>query len=120
MAAQERDDDRDATTSGDTAPADRAGAQEPGGPARHNVAPDGSPDETARVEPVGPAPGPGAPPPVGPSGTSVLPPTPGGPPEPPRWAARAQVPTPRVEQYGDEWVTEPPRSLLVPVLVTVC
>jgi hypothetical protein len=30
------------------------------------------------------------------------------------------VPTPRVEDYADEWVTEAPRRVLIPVLVTVC
>lgn len=78
----------------------------------------------AEPGPAGPAAPPAGPPrpPTGPSGTAVLPPAPGGPPsEPPRWAARAQVPTPRVEEYPEEWVAaEPSRGVLVPVLVTLC
>lgn len=56
---------------------------------------------------------------VGPSSTSVMPPVedvPGS----PRWSARASVRTPDVvEDQPDEWA-EPPRSVLVPVLVTAC
>ncbi len=38
----------------------------------------------------------------------------------PRWTARAQVPTPEVEEeVHPEWA-EPPRSPLVPILVAVC
>ena len=75
--------------------------------------------DTAQVKP---APGLVEPPSVGPSGTSVLPSVPDDAPpaEPPRWAARAQVPRPQVEDYDDEWAAEAPRSLLMPVLLTVC
>ncbi len=56
---------------------------------------------------------------VGPGSTSVMPPVedvPGT----PRWSARASVRTPDVvEAEHDEWA-EPPRSVLVPVLVTAC
>jgi hypothetical protein len=118
-------------------------------PTSHEGAPDlPDPDRTARLSDetarlssdpaggvpadqpgaAGRAPGtPGEPPagpprPTGPSGTAVLPAAEAGPPpEPPRWAARAQVPPPRIEQYADEWVpAEPSRSVLLPVLVTVC
>lgn len=101
MAAQEREEGPEPTPPGDGEPARPAGPPEPP-----------EPSDTVEVPP----------PPVGPSGTSILPPTPGGPPpeEPPRWAARAQVPTPRIEEAPDEWVTEPPRGVLVPVLITVC
>lgn len=126
MAAQEREDDAE-PNGGNAADGARAGGSgpaggTPSGPAE-GTPPAGDQADTARVEPpVGPGPGPGAPPPAEPGATSVLPPTPGNgrPPEPPRWAARAQVPTSRVQEYGDEWVTEPPRSLFVPILVTVC
>ena len=127
MAAQEREDDAEPNRGG-AADGARAGGTGPGGATPSGPAegtpPAGDQADTARVQPpVGPGPGPGAPPPAGPDATSVLPPTPGGgrpAPEAPRWAARAQVPTPRVQEYGDEWVTEPPRSLFMPILVTVC
>jgi PASTA domain len=137
MAGQERDDAEaeQPEGAGQPAPPAEAGVSgpapaDPFGPAPHaspgephqQAAPGPEQAETARLEPQG-----GAEPPTpreaGPGGTSVLPPTPGGPsraPEPPRWAARAQVPTRRVEEYGEDYVTEAPRSPLVPVLVTAC
>jgi hypothetical protein len=40
--------------------------------------------------------------------------------EPPRWAARARVPTPKAENdYADQWPVEQPRTALLPVLLTV-
>lgn len=107
MPPQDREDDAEPIEDG----ADERGASE-----------DRADDDEADTAQVEPSPGPAQPPSAGPSGTAVLPPVPDGerPAEAPRWAARAQVPTPRVEDYGDEWDTEPPRSLLVPILVTVC
>jgi hypothetical protein len=115
MAAQERDDGE--STEGLAHEAEPAPAE--GGEERPPEQQD-----TDRLEPPGASDTePAAPPlPVGPGGTSVLPPVPGGPPptpEQPRWAARAQVPTRRADEYADEWVTEPPRRLLVPVLLTI-
>jgi hypothetical protein len=117
MTGQERDDAESSE-----------GAAGGVGPAGEERAPEPTPDQrdTASLEPERPEEGPAqaaAPPAVGPGGTSILPPVPGGPPAPveqPRWAARAQVPTPRIEDYPDEWVTEPPRRVLFPVLLTVC
>jgi hypothetical protein len=56
---------------------------------------------------------------AGPGSTNIMPPVeelPGS----PRWSARAPVRTPDiVEDERDEWA-EPPRSVLVPILVTAC
>jgi serine/threonine-protein kinase len=64
----------------------------------------------------------GEPPPMGPSGTRILPPVPDSEPQP-RWAARASVPSPQPVAEPQE-VVEPGwgerRGALVPVLVTVC
>lgn len=57
----------------------------------------------------------------GPSGTAVLPPVaePEQTPARPRWEGRAAVPTPpRVEEYPEPGY-EPPRSIAIPVLITV-
>jgi len=75
-------------------------------------------DETAPLEPApGQAPGE-----VGPTGTAVLPPVPDEPDVPPRprWAGRASVSAPpEAETYGEPGFEEP-RSIVVPVLITVC
>lgn len=113
----------------DAEPTSRDGAQDVPDPDRTARLPDsaagGAPADRAEGDREPAAPGGPAGPPrpaTGPSGTAVLPPAEAGPPpEPPRWAARAQVPTPRVEEYAEEWVpAEPSRSVLVPVLVTIC
>jgi Uncharacterized protein conserved in bacteria len=98
----------------------------PTAPLPSNAADAAPQEQPADREPAGPQPAgePPAGPPrpaTGPSGTAVLPPAHGAPPsEPPRWSARAQVPTPHVEDYMEEWVpVEPSRGVLVPVLVTI-
>lgn len=61
---------------------------------------------------------------AGPSGTAVMPALPDDRPPAgaatPRWAGRAEVPMPpRLEEYPEPW-TEPRRSVVIPVLLTVC
>jgi hypothetical protein len=117
-------------------PAEQPDAPRPGGEPV-------SPDETAPLAPVdraGPSPELPNPPTAAPS-TDVtaespapferaptLPAAPATPPrppdattvEPPRWAARARVPTPKAEDdYADQWAVEQPRTALLPVLLTV-
>jgi eukaryotic-like serine/threonine-protein kinase len=70
----------------------------------------------------------GEPPATEPDATGVLPPvvdTPGSggapPPPPERWSARAKVPThPADADAWDVRVVEPPRGLLLPLLIAVC
>jgi hypothetical protein len=100
-------------------------------------------DETAPIAPVdagGPSPELPTPPtavpptdvtaesptPLGPASTLPTAPTPPPRPpdataiEPPRWAARARVPTPKAEDdYTDQWPVEQPRTALLPVLLTI-
>jgi hypothetical protein len=93
-------------------------------------------DETAPIAPVdaaGPSPELPTPPTAAPPSDvtaesptmPVAPTTPPRPPdatriEPPRWAARARVPTPKAEEdYADQWPVEQPRTALLPVLLTV-
>src|SRR5690606_39285334 len=76
---------------------------------------------------------------AGPAGTQILPPirdseSPGGhptkatpsgaaePPVPPKWSARAQVPSRQFEEQAVDWSElEPPRRrVLVPVLIVLC
>jgi hypothetical protein len=117
-------------------------AEQPDAP-RHSAEPV-SPDETAAfspVEPAAPSPDLPTPPtavpptdvtaqsptPLGPAPTlPAIPTTPPRPPdataiEPPRWAARARVPTPNAENdYADQWAAvEQPRTALLPVLLTI-
>ena len=144
MAGQDRGDDAEPTSrdgaqdvpdTDPTAPLPRkTGGAQPDQPVADREPAAREPADTEPTRPVPATPaaepepgGPGAPPAgpprpaTGPSGTAVLPPTPGGPPPEPRWAARAQVPTPRVQDYPDEWVAaEPSRGVLVPLLVTLC
>ncbi len=77
-------------------------------------------DDTQVRPPSGPA--------AGPSGTAIMPVLPGDgagdlhepAPGSPRWEGRAEVPLPpRSEEYGEPFA-EPPRSVLIPVLLTVC
>ncbi len=55
---------------------------------------------------------------VGPGSTGILPPV-DGIPGTPRWSARAPVRTPDIAEDEHDWA-EPPRGLLVPILVAVC
>jgi hypothetical protein len=76
--------------------------------------------EPGAAGPAGTGPAGAGPVDVGPTGTGILPTVAGEEPQP-RWSARAQVRPPDVDDQGavdEEW-TEPGRSPLVPVLVTV-
>ena len=76
--------------------------------------------EPAEAGPAGTGPAEAGPVNVGPTGTGILPTVAGEEPQP-RWSARAQVRPPDLDDQGavdEEW-TEPGRSPLVPVLVTV-
>lgn len=125
-------------------PSNRDGGDAREGRAEGSQPPRGTGDETVAFDPLADTSEAGTAGPAdtaGPAGTQILPPlrdsepqsghpestkptTPGAPepPAPPKWSARAQVPSRQYDEQAVEWteVDQPRRRVLVPVLIVLC